>query len=117
MLLCVEGVHDFGIENIALSDLGCDFFMAGYHKWLFGPRGTSIIAGTKRGWDAVLPTIPSFIDSETWQAWYSGGEPAGPTTGSRMTPSGYKAFEHLWALPRAFAFHQDIEGACGRAHA
>ena len=108
MLLCVDGAHGFGIEDVVLSDLGCDFFMAGCHKWLFGPRGTGIIAGTKRGWDAVLPTIPSFIDSEMWQAWYSGEEPAGPTTGSRMTPGGYKAFEHLWALPHAFAFHQEI---------
>ena len=108
VLLCVDGAHGFGIEDVVLSDLGCDFFMAGCHKWLFGPRGTGIIAGTKRGWDAVLPTIPSFIDSEMWQAWYSGEEPAGPTTGSRMTPGGYKAFEHLWALPHAFAFHQEI---------
>jgi len=108
VLLCVDGAHGFGVEDVVLSDLGCDFFMAGCHKWLFGPRGTGIIAGTKRGWDAVLPTIPSFIDSDLWQAWYSGEEPAGPTTASRLTPGGYKAFEHLWALPHAFAFHQEI---------
>jgi|tagenome__1003787_1003787.scaffolds.fasta_scaffold20909140_3 selenocysteine lyase/cysteine desulfurase len=107
VLLCVDGVHGFGVEDVVLSDLGCDFFIAGCHKWLFGPRGTGIIAGTRRGWDAVLPTIPSFIDGEMWQAWFSGTEPAGPTTGSRMTPGGYKAFEHLWALPQAFAFHQE----------
>jgi isopenicillin-N epimerase len=108
VLLCVDGVHGFGIEDVALSDLGCDFFMAGCHKWLFGPRGTGIVAGTARGWDAVEPTIPSFVDGGMWQAWYSGTEPSGPTTGSRMTPGGYKAFEHLWALPEAFAFHDVI---------
>ena len=108
VLLCVDGAHGFGIEDVALSDLGCDFFMAGCHKWLFGPRGTGIVAGTKRGWDAVEPTIPSFIDSDLWDAWFSGSEPAGPTTGSRMTPGGFKAFEHLWALPQAFEFHQAI---------
>jgi isopenicillin-N epimerase len=108
VLLCVDGVHGFGIEDVVLSDLGCDFFMAGCHKWLFGPRGTGIVAGTKRGWEAVLPTIPTFIDSETWQAWASGTEPNGPTTASRMTPGGYKAFEHQWALPQAFAFHHGI---------
>jgi isopenicillin-N epimerase len=108
VLLCVDGVHGFGIEDVLLPDFGCDFFMAGCHKWLFGPRGTGIVVGTKRGWDAVLPTIPSFTDGETWQGWYSGAEPAGSTTGSRMTPGGYKAFEHLWALPQAFAFHQGI---------
>ena len=89
VLFCVDGVHGFGIEDVVLADLGCDFLMAGCHKWLFGPRGTGIVAGTKRGWDAVLPTIPSFIDGETWEAWFTGSEPAGPTTGSRMTPGGY----------------------------
>ena len=108
VLLCVDGVHGFGIEDVTLADLGCDFLMAGCHKWLFGPRGTGIVAGTKRGWDAVLPTIPSFIDGSTWDAWFTGTEPAGPTTGSRMTPGGYKAFEHQWALTQAFSFHQRI---------
>ncbi len=108
VLLCVDGVHGFGIEDVTLADLGCDFLMAGCHKWLFGPRGTGIVAGTKRGWDAVLPTIPSFIDGSTWDAWFTGTEPAGPTTGSRMTPGGYKAFEHQWALTQAFSFHQSI---------
>ena len=108
VLFCVDGVHGFGIEDVVLADLGCDFLMAGCHKWLFGPRGTGIVAGTKRGWEAVLPTIPSFIDGEVWDAWFTGTEPAGPTTGSRMTPGGYKAFEHQWALTQAFSFHQSI---------
>ena len=108
VLLCVDGVHGFGVEDVVFSDLGCDLFMAGCHKWLFGPRGTGIIAGTQRGWEAVVPTIPSFIDSATWQAWFSDVEPSGPATASRMTPGGYKAFEHLWALTEAFEFHQRI---------
>src|SRR5215211_2886164 len=108
VLFCVDGVHGFGVEDVVLAALGCDFLMAGCHKWLFGPRGTGIVAGTKRGWDAVLPTIPSFIDSATWEAWFTGSGPVGPSTGSRMTPGGYKAFEHQWALTQAFAFHQDI---------
>jgi isopenicillin-N epimerase len=93
---------------VILSDLGCDFFMAGCHKWLFGPRGTGIVAGTQRAWASLLPTIPSFIDSGNWRAWSSGIDPEGPTTASRMSPGGYKAFEHLWALPKAFEFHQRI---------
>jgi isopenicillin-N epimerase len=108
VLVCVDGVHGFGIEDMVLSDLGCDFFMAGCHKWLFGPRGTGIVAGTSRAWESLLPTIPSFIDSANWQAWSSGTDPEGPTTASRMTPGGYKAFEHLWALPQAFEFQQGI---------
>jgi isopenicillin-N epimerase len=108
VLVCVDGVHGFGIEDVVLSNLGCDFFMAGCHKWLFGPRGTGIVAGAQRAWASLLPTIPSFIDSGNWRAWSTGIDPEGPTTASRMSPGGYKAFEHLWALPKAFEFHQRI---------
>jgi selenocysteine lyase/cysteine desulfurase len=108
VLLCVDGAHGFGVEDVALSDLGCDFLMAPCHKWLFGPRGTGIVAGAPRGWSSVLPTIPSFIDSGNWQAWFSGIDPQGPTTAARVTPGGYKAFEHLWALTEAFEFQQSI---------
>jgi isopenicillin-N epimerase len=108
VLLCVDGVHGFGVEAATPTRLGCDFLVSGCHKWLFGPRGTGVVAGSQRGWEAVLPTIPSFTDSETWQAWASGSEPSGPTTASRFTPGGYKAFEHVWALPQAFAFQKAI---------
>jgi isopenicillin-N epimerase len=108
ILVCVDGVHGFGIEDVVLSDLGCDFFMAGCHKWLFGPRGTGIVAGNQRAWASLLPTIPSFTDSSNWRAWSSGIDPEGPTTAIQMSPGGYKAFEHLWALPQAFALHQRI---------
>lgn len=40
LLVAVDGVHGFGIEDVVMEDLGCDFLMAGCHKWLFGPRGT-----------------------------------------------------------------------------
>jgi isopenicillin-N epimerase len=108
VLVCVDCVHGFGIEDVTLADLGCDFLVAGCHKWLFGPRGTGIVAATRRGWEALIPTIPSFVDGPTWDAWYSGGEPAGPTTAGRVQPGGFKAFEHQWALAPAFEFHQRI---------
>ena len=44
---CVDGVHNFGIGNIDIKELGCDFFAAGTHKWLFGPRGTGVLYGKK----------------------------------------------------------------------
>jgi selenocysteine lyase/cysteine desulfurase len=61
VIFCVDGVHGFGIEDVTLADLGCDFLMAGCHKWLFrAPRGTGIVAGTKRGWDAGSPDHSEF---------------------------------------------------------
>jgi selenocysteine lyase/cysteine desulfurase len=90
VLLCVDGVHAFGIEDVEMADLGCDFFVAGCHKWLLGPRGTGLVWGRPEAWAAATPTIPSFS---------SHGGPGG-----RMTPGGFHSFEHRWALAEAFEF-------------
>jgi len=108
VLLAIDGVHGFGIEDVNLADLGLDFFAAGCHKWLFGPRGTGILWGSARGWAASAPLIPSFTDDGTWAAWLEGDDPDGAVTASRMTPGGFKAFEHQWALPAAFEMHQQL---------
>jgi selenocysteine lyase/cysteine desulfurase len=107
VIFCVDGVHGFGVEDTTLPDLGCDFLVASCHKWLFGPRGTAVVFGTPQGWGRVTPNIPSFLASNAYSAWIGGYDP-GPTTGARMTPGGFKAFEHVWALPEAFQFHQTL---------
>jgi isopenicillin-N epimerase len=91
VLLCVDGVHGLGVENAAMSGLGCDFFVAGCHKWLFGPRGTGIVWGRPTSWDSVEPTIPTFSGTAT--------------AGAEMTPGGFHSFEHRWALAEAFRLH------------
>ena len=107
-LLCVDAVHGFGVEPEPLGELGCDFFVSGCHKWLFGPRGTGIVWGRADAWAETSPTIPSFIDRESFQAWLRASAPTAPTTATAFTPGGYQAFEHRWALAKAFAFRQEI---------
>ncbi len=118
-LLVVDGVHGFGVENVEMNDLGCDFFVAGCHKWLFGPRGTGIVWGSRRGWEAVVPTIPSFLDNSVRRASLEGREPSGRTTGQRLSPGGFKPFEHQWAMAEAFEFHRNVGKAkiAARTHA
>ena len=108
VLVCVDGVHGFGVEDVCVGDLGCDFLMAGCHKWLFGPRGTGIIYGRRPAWAALHPIIPSFMDDASWHAWGANTQPEGPTTAVRMSPGGFKPFEHQWATAEAFRFHQQI---------
>ncbi len=93
-LLCVDGVHGLGVENVGVRSLGCDFLVAGTHKWLFGPRGTGLVWGAPAAWDQAAPTIPSFSGSST--------------PGALMTPGGFHSFEHRWALAQAFRFHLRI---------
>jgi isopenicillin-N epimerase len=107
VLLCVDGAHGFGVEDETLPSLGADFLMAGCHKWLFGPRGTGVVFGTALGWSRVSPTVPTFLAPNAYGSWIGGYDP-GPTTAARMTPGGFKAFEHVWSLTEAFQFHQGI---------
>ena len=103
----VDGVHGFGNQDEDISALGCDFFSAGTHKWIFGPRGTGILYGKKEAWDFVRPTIPPF----SWNpyAMWMGYPPEGEVTfADLMTPGGFHAFDHRWSLDAAFEFHKDI---------
>ena len=108
VLLCVDGVHGFGVEDARVIDLGVDFFAAGCHKWLFGPRGTGILWGGRRSWRRVQPTVPSFTDDEVWQSWLENREPESPSSAARVSPGGFKPFEHQWAIPEAFALHKRL---------
>jgi selenocysteine lyase/cysteine desulfurase len=95
-LLCVDGVHGLAADASTPDELGCDFLVAGAHKWLFGPRGTGIIWGRLSAWARYTPVIPTFIGS-------ADGEP-----GRWATPGGFHSFEHRWALAEAFTFHESI---------
>jgi selenocysteine lyase/cysteine desulfurase len=106
ILFVVDGVHGFGVEDESVADMGCDFFAAGTHKWIFGPRGTGILWGRQEAWARLEPTIPAF-ESGPFGAWMQGREP-GATDAAAMSPGGFLAYEHLWALPAAFAFHRQI---------
>jgi isopenicillin-N epimerase len=110
-LLCVDGVHGFGSTEDAVSELGCDFFVAGCHKWIFGPRGTGLVWGRASVWPAVRPTIPPF---DMAPGRVPGRDrQAAPRLARRITPGGFHSFEHRWALAQAFELHERI----GRARA
>ncbi|MBM4439789.1 MAG: aminotransferase class V-fold PLP-dependent enzyme [Candidatus Rokubacteria bacterium] len=119
VLLVVDGVHGFGVEDVTADGLGADFLVAGCHKWLFGPRGTGLVWGRPGAWSATRPTIPSFIDDATWLAWLHDREPRSPATAARMTPGGFQPFEHQWAMREAFELHLAIGKArvAERTHA
>jgi selenocysteine lyase/cysteine desulfurase len=111
VLLCVDGVHALGAEAVWVRDADParpDFLAAGCHKWLMGPRGTGLLWGAPGAWPAAArPLIPSFANA-SYGAWIDGEVPPSSPPGPAMTPGGFHAFEHVWALPAAFAFHERI---------
>ena len=64
------------------------------------------------------PLIPSFANA-SYGAWIEGRVPPPDPPGPGMTPGGFQAYEHRWALPAAFAFHERIGRArvTARIHA
>lgn len=105
-LLIVDGVHGLGVEDENVAAMGCDFLAAGTHKWIFGPRGTGIIWGRLDAWPHVRPTIPSFESSDPFLAWLRDEPPSPATKAAWVSPGGYWAFEHFWAVEAAFRFHR-----------
>lgn len=106
-LLIVDGVHGLGAENETIAEMGCDFFIAGTHKWMFGPRGTGIIWAKAGVWKMMRPTFPA-VDFGSFTAWLRGEAPRGEMNAAWISPGGFHSFEYAWALPAAFAFHKGI---------
>ena len=108
VLFCVDGVHGFGIDDVTAESLGCDVFIAGTHKWLFGPRGTGIVYARPEAWERLENVIPSFGPAVgVWMGMLPEDTPY-VTPGNRFSPGGFHSFEHRWALGEAFQFHLDL---------
>jgi len=90
----VDGVHGFGVENAAFADFHCDYFIAGTHKWMFGPRGTGIVCARHEQVTDLTPSEPTFSEDRNFATTFS--------------PGGYHAFEHRWALSEAFKLHLQL---------
>jgi selenocysteine lyase/cysteine desulfurase len=107
ILLCVDGVHGFGIEDVPIVDLGCDVFVAGCHKWIFGPRGTGLVWAKKEAWGRMRPVACPFDFPYVMAREFGHGQPS-PPSARTMTPGGFRSFENRWALKDAFDYHLAI---------
>lgn len=104
--LCLDAIHGLGAEEDGPVELGCDIYISGTHKWLFGPRGTGLVWARSEAGEDVAPIIPSFF-APSFGNWITGGDTPSPF-GLGNTPGGYQPFEHRWAVTEAFEFHESI---------
>jgi selenocysteine lyase/cysteine desulfurase len=107
IIFCVDGVHALGVEDFSVRELGCDFLVAGTHKWMFGPRGTGLVWGHPKAWPITRATIPTF-SSQAYDLWMENKSSKDLPPSVHMSPGGFHSFEHRWALDEAFKFHQVI---------
>lgn len=92
-LLVVDGVHGLAAVDDDAARLGADVFVAGTHKWLFGPRGTGMVWVNPQVSNQIVPLLPSLSNrSET----------------AALGPGGFHAFEHYYAVKTAVQFHQRL---------
>jgi len=108
VLLVVDGVHGLGCVDETVAGMGADFFCAGTHKWMFAPRGTGLVWARSDRWARLRPTIPSFSEFDSYVAWKEDRKPATPNSARRMTPGGFQAYEHQWAMGAAFRMHRTL---------
>lgn len=101
ILYVVDGVHGFGVEDLDFPAMHCDFFIAGTHKWMFGPRGTGLVCARDAENKDVTPMVPTFSEDTNFA--------------TTMTPGGYHAFEHRWAADEAFKLHLQLGKASVQA--
>ena len=108
VLLVVDGVHGLGSTDETVATMGADYFCAGTHKWMFGPRGTGLVWANATNWARLRPLIPSFSDLDQYTAWEQGTPLASPNNANRMMPGGFVAYDHQWATAAAFRMHQQM---------
>lgn len=57
ILVAVDGAQSAGMYQIDLQDLGCDFYTASAHKWLFSPKGVGILYAKQASQALLKPLI------------------------------------------------------------
>jgi selenocysteine lyase/cysteine desulfurase len=55
--VAVDGAQAPGMINVDLHDLGCDFYAASAHKWLFSPKGVGIFYARQESQAHLKPLI------------------------------------------------------------
>ncbi|HEY6641600.1 aminotransferase class V-fold PLP-dependent enzyme [Povalibacter sp.] len=59
----VNGSQALGVLNFQIHDLACDFYAAGFHKWLAGSHGSGLLFARREMQDRLWATEPRGFDS------------------------------------------------------
>ena len=57
ILVAVDGAQAPGMINVDLHQLGCDFYAASSHKWLFSPKGVGVFYARQASQPLLKPLI------------------------------------------------------------
>lgn len=57
ILVAVDGAQGAGMHEFNLHDLGCDFYTASAHKWLFAPKGIGVFYAKAESQSLLKPLM------------------------------------------------------------
>jgi selenocysteine lyase/cysteine desulfurase len=110
----VDGAQSLGQLDFKLSELGCDFLAASWHKWMTGPYGTGLLFVRDEMRERLWPTITMSYDG--WGTRDRDGlaiPPTNPVFGggypkalSKYSPNLEYYGALYWPLALAIDFHQ-----------
>ena len=60
ILTLIDGAQSLGAIPCDMKDIGCDFFTASGHKWLFSPKGVGLFYTNRRSQKHLKPFIANF---------------------------------------------------------
>jgi selenocysteine lyase/cysteine desulfurase len=111
VLLVLDGVHGIGAVDETIGDAGADYISRRDAQMdVRAARHRHRVVRTRR-LGATASAHPGLQRLGVVQRLDGGTRAKGPTTAARMTPGGFHAFEHQWAMKAAFEMHE----AMGRA--
>ncbi len=61
----VDGAHAIAQIDYKISELGCDFYGASLHKWLFAPHGTGLLYVRRGKIKGLWPLMASSVENDS----------------------------------------------------
>jgi isopenicillin-N epimerase len=117
ILSVVDGAQAIGMLNFKISDLGCDFYAASFHKWLCSPYGCGLLYVRDEMRDRLWPTV--VLSYSGWDAVDRDGNPG--VTDITYAPNYPKALlkyssniEYYGSLYWTVALAMDFHNLIGR---
>jgi isopenicillin-N epimerase len=97
ILSLLDGAQSFGMMDLNLKDIGCDFYTGSTHKWLMGPLENGILYINKESSVRVWPNIIS-----------AGWKEESLTVDEKFCVLGQRNDATLAGLPETIEFHYSI---------
>lgn len=97
ILTLVDGAQSFGMVDLNLQDMGCDFYSGSTHKWLMGPLENGVLYVRKESMDRLWPTMIS-----------AGWKETSTSVDEKLCIVGQRNEATPAALPETLDFHQTI---------